>query len=80
MLVRHRVFVTLVSVSTLAVAMLPAVVAGGGTAAAAPFTVKSLNPIQKRLISSELINRGNQAAVTPSLAGDDEGQGPDGAP
>ena len=79
MKIRRRLFVTLASVGALASASVPVVVAGGHAQAAA-FSIHSLNKVQLRLISSELINRGNQATVTPHLAGGDEGGGSDGAP
>ena len=81
MRIRRRVLAVVVSAGLLAAGLVPAL---GNSAGAAPFNVKQLNKIQRRLISGELLNEMGGTQVTPNVVpggGDeDEGPGADGAP
>ena len=81
MRIRRRVLVVVVSAGLIAAGLIPAL---GNSAGAAPFNVKQLNKIQRRLISGELLTEMGGSQVTPNVipgGGDeDEGPGADGAP
>ena len=81
MRIRRRVLVVVVSAGLIAAGLIPAL---GNSAGAAPFNVKQLNKIQRRLISGELLTEMGGSQVTPNVipgGGDeDEGSGADGAP
>jgi hypothetical protein len=77
-----RVLVIVASAGLLAGGLVPAV--SGSTAGAAPFNVKHLNKIQRRLISGELVaalaGSTNTPNTVPGSGDPDQGQGADGAP
>jgi hypothetical protein len=79
---RRSALVAVLSAGVLAAGLVPTL--GTSTAGAAPFNVKHLNKIQRRLISGELLAQMGGTGVTPNVipggGDDDEGPGADGAP
>src|SRR5215467_10506211 len=78
---RRRVLVAVLSAGVLAAGLVATL--GTSTAGAAPFNVKHLNKIQRRLVSGELLDQLSGTSATPNVipgGGDDEGPGADGAP
>ena len=74
MRIRRRVLVVVVSAGLIAAGLIPAL---GNSAGAAPFNVKQLNKIQRRLISGELLTEMGGSQVTPNVipGGGDEDEG-----